>query len=118
MTCGLFFFKPCNIFCGDQLSAGALYKEDKGHGRLGPGPLCTVEEKAREEWCLAGKITGLLKGQQVWVKALIVKAGGPCLRSGATVLPGLGKADGAQAEFEAIPLNEARGGGSSVLSCL
>lgn len=50
------------------------------------------------------------------MRALIVEAGGPSLRRGAAILPGLSQADGAQAEFEAIPLDEAGGGGPSALS--
>lgn len=60
----------------------------------------------------------LLKGQQVWVKALIVKAGSPCLWSWAAALPGLSQADGAQAQFETISLHEAKGRGFPALSCL
>lgn len=58
----------------------------------------------------------LLKGEQVWVPALVVKAGGPCPRRGAAGLQWLGQVDGA--ESEAIPLKEARGGGPSALSHL
>ena len=66
----------------------------------------------------AGADAALLKGQQVWVRALIVNAGGPRLGRWAAVLQRLGQADGAQAEFEAISLHEARGGGPSALSRL
>lgn len=68
--------------------------------------------------CSAGKTDTLLKGQQVWVKALIVKTGGPCPWRWAAVLPGLSQADGTQGESEAIPLNGVRGGGFSALSHL
>lgn len=80
------------------------------------GCLCSGQQS--EEGAQQGRQETLLKGQQVWVKALIVKAGGPCLWRWAALLPGLSQADGAQAEFEAISLNGARGGGFSALSCL
>lgn len=78
------------------------------------GPVCSGGHS--EEHVQQGRQDALLEGQQVWVKTLIVKAGGPCLWRWAVVLPGLGQADGAQAEFEAIPLNGSRGGGFSVLA--
>lgn len=76
-------------------------------------PGCTVEERAE-----GGRSTALLKGQQVWVRALIFNTGGPRPWRWAAVLRRLGQADGAQAEFEAISLHEARGGGPSALSHL
>lgn len=92
-------------------------KEDKGTAPLGDGPVCGGGGGQIEEDVQQGRQEILLKGQQVWVKAFIVKAGSPCLRRWAAVLPGLGQADGAQAEFEAISLNGARGGGFLALSC-
>lgn len=91
--------------------------------------LPTRKMRARQSWAMCGRGQSeedvqqgrqeiLLKGQQVWVKALTVKAGSPCLQRGAVVLPGLSQADGAQAELEAISLNGARGGGFPALSCL
>lgn len=80
------------------------------------GPVCSGRQS--EEDAQQGRQEPLLKGQQVWVKALIVKAGGPGLCRWAAVAPGLSQADGAQAEFEAISLRGARGGGFSALSCL
>lgn len=82
---------------------------------LGDGPVCGGWQ-SRED-VQQGRQENLLKGQQVWVKAFIVKAGSPCLGRWAAVLPGLSQADGAQAEFEAISLNGARGGGFPDLSC-
>lgn len=52
------------------------------------------------------------------MRAFIVKAGGPCPRWQAAVLQRLSQADGVQAEFEAISLDDARGGGPSALSRL
>lgn len=80
---------------------------------LDKGPVCSgghSEERAQQ-----GRQGALLEGQQVWVKPLLVKAAGPCLWRWAVVLQGLSQADGAQAEFEAVPLNGSRGGGFSAL---
>lgn len=80
------------------------------------GPVCSGGQS--EERVRLGRQDTLLKGEQVWVKALVVKTGGPCPRRRVAALPGLSQADGAQAELEAIPLNGAKGGGFSALSCL
>lgn len=79
------------------------------------GPVCSgghSEERAQQ-----GRQGALLEGQQVWVKPLVVKTGGPCPGRWAAVLPGLGQTDGAQTEFEAVPLKGSRGGGFSALAC-
>jgi hypothetical protein len=99
---------------GNGLFAGASGKI-QGTAELGQGPMYTVEENVKGRGCSVGRQGALLKGQQVWVRALIVQAGGPCPRWGTAVFPGLIQVHGAQAEFEAIPLYKTRGGGSSVL---
>lgn len=67
----------------------------KGHAERGQGPRGTRDGDGRGEGGAWQGEGALLKGQQVWVRALIVKAGGPCPRRGATVLRRLGQADGA-----------------------
>ena len=109
---------PCSSPCGRLGSAEPCASRTDSRVELGQGPGCTVEERAEGKGGSAGAEEALLKGQQVWVRALDVKAGGPCPRRRAAVLQRLSQADGAQAELETISLDEARGGGPSALSHL